>query len=122
MTTATPDFVQVQLTAAGVAFAGSGGSVRVANGHFTYLFTATAPVRVLISEWRRTLSTKTFQGAPILAIVPDAEPPAAATPKKAAGAAGRVISPAASHTDAPEQKSTQTIQAAPASAAPNEVK
>jgi hypothetical protein len=105
-TVAQPDFLDVQLTTAGIALAAPGSTVRIANGHFSYVFTGGKPVRVLSSEWRRVLSLKTFEGAPILAVVPTvATPSAAATPKTATA---RVISPAASHTDAPAQPETST--------------
>jgi len=99
MTASTmPDFVQVQLSAAGIAFAGS-GTVRISNGHFNYAFTPGNSVRVLSSEWRRVLSLKNYQGSPILALTPIPAPTASSKPTSAAG---RVISPAASHTDAPQ--------------------
>jgi hypothetical protein len=100
MTTAAPsDFVQVQLSAAGITFAGQGATVRIANAHFSYVFTPGQPVRVLSSEWRRVLSLKTYQGASILALAPV---PAPAASQKPTPVPGRVISPAASHTDAPQ--------------------
>ena len=103
-TATTPDFVEVQLTAAGITMAAPGTILRIANGHFSYLFTVGTPVRVLSSEWRRTLSILTYKGAPVLAIV------AAATPAPAAQktTTARVTSPAASHTDAPAATTTTT--------------
>jgi hypothetical protein len=98
MTTAASDFVQVQLSAAGLNYAGSSATVRIANGHFSYVFTGSNPVRVLSSEWRRVLSLKQYQGQPIFEIAPTA--PVAATPAAAAPVT-HVISAPASHTDAP---------------------
>jgi hypothetical protein len=62
------DFVQVQLTAAGVAFAGAAGVVRVGNGHFDYTFKAGTPVRMLSSEWRKHFSKQRSSGQPIFEI------------------------------------------------------
>ena len=90
------DFVQVQLSAAGVAFAGTGGQVRIANGHFAYLFSATKPVRVLTSEWSRTLSRKTFNGAPILMIAPT---PVPAQPTPSPAPLSHTNFPSISHRD-----------------------
>jgi hypothetical protein len=110
MTTVTSDFVQVQLTAAGIAMAGTDGSVRIANGHFSYVFTAGNAVRVLSSEWRRVLSLKLYQGQAILEIAPVAT--VAAT--KTSASSTRVVSPVASHTDAPTQSAASTSSAAEA--------
>jgi hypothetical protein len=99
MSAAAPDFVQVQLTAAGVAFAGAGGYVRIANGHFAYTFTAVQPVRVLSSEWARMLSRQCAGGAPILQL--------AVAAAKAASTGKRVIKVPASHTDAPQSPVVQ---------------
>lgn len=65
MTQAKSDFVNVQLSAAGVAFAGAVKQVRISNGHFSYTFTAGTAVRVLTSEWSRVLSRERYQGQPI---------------------------------------------------------
>lgn len=63
------DFVQVELSAAGVEFAGKGGIVRITAAHFDYTFSAGKPsVRVLTSEWSRSLSKRAWQGNPILQI------------------------------------------------------
>jgi hypothetical protein len=109
---ATPDLVQVQLSAAGIAFAGTGAQVIISNAHYSYSFAPGKPVKVLTSEWRRSLSLRMFDGQPVLEV---ASSPAKATP-------GRVISPGASHTDAPEQPVKATQPAAEASAAEPEVK
>ena len=95
--TAVSDFVQVQLSATGIAFAGKGATLRVGNGHFDYTFMPGAPVRVLTSEWRKTLSLKAYAGQPILEVAPTA----AAAPAKPVAAASHTISPAVSHTDPP---------------------
>lgn len=99
MATATSDFVEVQLSAAGEKLAGAGGTVRIATAHFSYAFMATTPVRVLSSEWRRALSLKTYQGAAILEIVSDTTA-TAETQAVATAASKRTATVAASHTDA----------------------
>jgi hypothetical protein len=121
------DFVQVQLSAAGITFAGEGATVRIANGHYSYFFTPGNPVKVLSSEWRRSLSLKNFQGTPILEVAPapslPSAVPAATRSVTAATRSSRFFSPAASHTDAPAQPVSQATQpAAAASAAEAEVK
>jgi hypothetical protein len=103
---AASDFVQVQLSAAGVKFAGAGGMVRIATAHFFYAFTATTPVRVLTSEWRRVLSLKTYQGAAILQVI--SETSATAEISATANAASkRTVTVAASHTDAVASTTTK---------------
>ena len=104
MSAGPSDFIQVQLSPAGVAFAGKGGAVRIANGHFDYTFTASKPVRVLTSEWRKALSLKVYKGAPILEAVAAAAP---AAPAKPAPPQSHTVSPAASHTDAAAQPATE---------------
>jgi hypothetical protein len=101
--TAASDFVQVQLSASGVAL---GASVRINNGHFSYTFAVGKPVRVLTSEWARVLSLKTFKGAQIFELAPGAAAPTST----------RTISPAASHTDAPATQAQVQTQAKPATA------
>jgi hypothetical protein len=120
-TPAISDFVQVRLSAAGAAFAGAGAQIRIANGHFSYLFTEAQPTRVLTSEWRRTLSLRAFKGVALLEIAPAAAPAPLLTPAASARAnrSARTISPPASHTDAPQSVQSKTVQpAAPSSAAP----
>ncbi len=73
------DFVEVRLSAVGVSFAGASGSVRVANGHFAYTFTAATPVRVLTSEWRKLLSLKQYKGQPVFEVVTAESAPQAPT-------------------------------------------
>jgi len=98
-TNVTPDFVQVQLSAAGISFAGAGAKVTLTNGHYNYAFTPGSPVKVLTSEWSRYLSLKSFEGQPILEVVPTvAVKPAPPTIE---------IVPGASHIDAPEQPAAQ---------------
>jgi hypothetical protein len=100
------DFVQVQLSPAGIALSES-TSVRISNAHFNYCFTPGQPVKVLSSEWRRTLSLKTYQGSQILVLAPVADP---AAPQKPTPAPGRFISPAASHTDAPQPTAVKAAE------------
>jgi hypothetical protein len=121
------DFVQAQLSAAGITFAGEGALVRISNGHFSYCFTPGNSVKVLTSEWRRFLSLREYQGKPILEVAPPpslpSAAPAATRAATAASRSSRFFSPAASHTDAPAQPVSQATQpAAAASAAEAEVK
>jgi len=67
--TVISDFVNVELSTAGVAFAGKAGVVRIASAHMDYTFTAGKPVRVLTSEWSRTLAKHSNGGQPILQVV-----------------------------------------------------
>lgn len=76
------DFVNVRLTAAGAAHAGQPGTVRVANGHFDYTFTADTPVRVLTSEWNKLFSKRVVDGAPVFETVPGTDSAAPAKSKK----------------------------------------
>lgn len=101
MMTAASDFVEVRLSAAGIAYAGQGATVTISNGHFSYVFSGATPVRVLTSEWRRVLSVKQSQGQPLF----ETAPAAPAAPAVAAPVA-RVISAPASHTDAPTASET----------------
>lgn len=104
------DFVEVQLSAAGVKFAGTGGTVRISTAHLSYAFTATTPVRVLSSEWRRVLSLKNYASAAILEIVSDATA-TAETAAKTTASSKRTATVAASHTDAPTQSTSTTTSA-----------
>jgi len=64
------DFVNVQLTPAGVALAG-GHPLTVQNGRAHYSFAPGSPVRVLTSELKTWLSQQhTSKGDPIFEIVP----------------------------------------------------
>jgi hypothetical protein len=62
MTTAVSDFVNVQLTAAGVQIAGASGSIQVTAQRLSYKFTPGLTTRVLTSEWTKVLSKETLQG------------------------------------------------------------
>lgn len=73
------DFVNVRLSAAGRAFAGENGTVRIANAHMTYKFSGNKPQRVLTSEWSKILSAESYQGSPMFEIVPTAAAPAKST-------------------------------------------
>lgn len=73
MASVASDFVEIELSAAGVEFAGSGGVVRVTTQHFSYQVKAGAPVRVLTSEWSRVLSKESYQGQPIFCVADDAQ-------------------------------------------------
>jgi hypothetical protein len=70
MATAQSDFVDVQLSAAGVLVAGASGSITVITPHFSYAFTAAGGTRVLTSEWAKTLSKETVNGQKILELTP----------------------------------------------------
>ena len=59
------DFVQAQLSAAGIAFAGSAGVAQINTAHFSYKFTKGVAVKVLSSEWSRVLAKELYQGKPI---------------------------------------------------------
>ena len=77
MATVNSDFVDVQLSAAGVQAAGVNGSLRITAAHISYEFKPGARVRVLTSEWAKVLSRETLRGniilelSPALASVPD---------------------------------------------------
>lgn len=62
------DFVDVELSAAGLAFAGESGAVRISSAHLSYAFQAGKTVRVLTSEWSRLLARENHNGQPILQI------------------------------------------------------
>jgi hypothetical protein len=78
--TAKSDFVQVVLTAAGVAKAGTGGVLKIANGHFNYAWQPGTSVRVLTSEWRKCFSKMLYQGQPIFQLAPATSATTAAPP------------------------------------------
>jgi hypothetical protein len=65
------DFVSIQLSAAGIEFAGPGKVVQVSNGHFSYKLSPGESVRVLTSEWRKALMRETWMGEPIFEVVPE---------------------------------------------------
>lgn len=62
------DFVNVQLTAAGIAAAG--GALRITAHHMSYEFKPGVPVRVLTSEWARVLSSETLRGLNLFELAP----------------------------------------------------
>ena len=65
MATNNSDFIDIELSAAGMAMAGAGGTVRIASRHLSYTFKAGAAIAVLTSEWTRFFSKQTYQGAAI---------------------------------------------------------
>jgi hypothetical protein len=71
-TTVQSDFVDVQLSAAGVAMVGADGALQIANAHLSYKFTPGTVTRVLTSEWSKVLSRETFGGDPIFEPAPAA--------------------------------------------------
>jgi hypothetical protein len=75
---ANSDFVEVQLSTAGIAAAGQDGALRITAARMSYEFKPGARVRVLTSEWAKVLSTETLKGQAIFEFAP-----AMATKKKA---------------------------------------
>lgn len=71
------DFINIELSAAGLQMAGAGGSVRVTARHMNYEIKAGASVRVLTSEWSLVLSKHFYDGQPVFQ---------ASAPKKSAAA------------------------------------
>ncbi|MDR3797963.1 MAG: hypothetical protein P4K93_07410 [Terracidiphilus sp.] len=70
------DFINVQLSAAGVAMAGKNGALQVNTAHLSYSFTPGSPTRVLTSEWAKVLSRELYQGKPIFEPAPAEAAPA----------------------------------------------
>ncbi len=68
------DFVELQLSEAGLAMAGKGGVLQIATARLVYKFTAGSTTRVLTSEWSRVLSREMYQGQPIFEVAPAAAP------------------------------------------------
>jgi hypothetical protein len=64
------DFVDVQLSAAGLAMVGVDGALQIANAHLSYKFTPGKSTRVLTSEWAKLLSKETIQGQNVLELAP----------------------------------------------------
>jgi hypothetical protein len=65
------DFVDVQLSAAGIAAAGGQkGSLRITAAHLSYQFKPGARVRVLTSEWAKVLSKHKLKGQLIFELAP----------------------------------------------------
>jgi hypothetical protein len=73
------DFVDVQLSPAGVAAAGANGALRFTAAHMSYAFKPGDRVRVLTSEWSRVLSRETLQGKLIFELAPPAPAPTKST-------------------------------------------
>jgi hypothetical protein len=73
------DFVQVQLSAAGVKMAGAGGVVHVTHTRPDLVFKAgAAPQRVTRAfDWNAVLSQLRYQGQPIFEVAPASPAPAA---------------------------------------------
>jgi hypothetical protein len=65
------DFVEVQLSAAGIAAAGENGTLRITAAHMSYQFAPGQPVRVLTSEWAKVLSTEQLKGQLIFELAPE---------------------------------------------------
>jgi hypothetical protein len=74
MATVNSDFVEVQLSAAGIQAAGVDGALRITAAHMSYEFTPGARVRVLTSEWAKVLSRETLRGNTILELAPASAP------------------------------------------------
>jgi hypothetical protein len=84
MATVNSDFVDVQLSPAGITAVGANGSVRITAGRMSYVFTPGSRVKVLTSEWAKILSKKMLRGQTILQLAPALVAGAAAgTPAKA---------------------------------------
>lgn len=79
MATNNSDFVDVQLSADGIAAVGGAkGSLGIRRMHMNYTFTPGTPVRVLTSEWAKTLSMAQIKGKSIFELAPATIPGAAA--------------------------------------------
>lgn len=78
------DFVDVQLTAEGAALAGANGAIQISTAHLSYKFTPGSTTRVLISEWRKVLSSSAIEGKVLFEVapVPIATAPENATPQQ----------------------------------------
>ena len=59
------DFINIELSAAGLKMVGPDGAVRVTMRHIDYTVKANEPARVLTSEWNRVLSLQQFEGEAI---------------------------------------------------------
>ena len=69
-TTAQSDFVDIQLSAAGIAMVGANGALQITNAHLSYKFTPGVSTRVLTSEWSKMLSRESYQGKSIFELAP----------------------------------------------------
>lgn len=90
------DFVQVTLTAAGVAKAGAGKYIRVTFAASDLKFEVGTPQRVTRFEWAN-LSRMKYEGQPIFEIVPSGAPAAAAAPAAVTPAKPAAPAPAPNH-------------------------
>ena len=72
MATVNSDFVEVELSAAGVAAAGANGALRITAARMSYEFKPGVPVRVLTSEWAKVLSLETLKGKLLFELAPAA--------------------------------------------------
>lgn len=78
------DFVDVQLSDAGVAQVGQAGALRITVGPMSYLFTPGQRVRVLSSEWSKVLSREKRKGQTLFVLSPPiVQGTAPGTPAKA---------------------------------------
>ena len=68
MATNNSDFVDIQLTAAGVKMAGAGATLRIAARHISYTFKVGSTTQVLTSEWTKFFSKQLYQGAAVVAL------------------------------------------------------
>jgi hypothetical protein len=59
------DFLDIELSAAGLQMGGEGGAIRITTRNFSYQVKAGSTVRVLTSEWFNVLSKENYQGQPI---------------------------------------------------------
>lgn len=106
MAKATPDFVQVQLTAAGLKLAGN-GPLKVQNGTRQLVFTAGQTTKTELSyEWRAWLQNVTHNGSPLFEIAPATSGTTTAAPAPAVAA----TAPAASATNASSAASTTSTK------------
>jgi hypothetical protein len=85
MATVNSDFVDVQLSAAGIAAAGAGGTLRITAHRLSYEFKPGERVRILTSEWAKVLAAETLRGQNIFELAP--APKASSKTVKAAEAA-----------------------------------
>lgn len=82
-----PDFLLVQFTAAGLAFA-KGGAMRISNGRISVLFMPSAPTKIARFEWDMLLKDHTTaDGSVLFEIVPPTAPVMPAAPVEPAPAA-----------------------------------
>ena len=80
MTRRSSDFVEVQLSAAGLEFAG-GCDLRIATLHMHYTFQPGIPVRVLTSEWSRVLERESWKGQALFELAAEAAEEEMETPQ-----------------------------------------